>query len=62
LKYDLKKLKSLSDEPSGSSEDARGLKRDIHCLKYELKKLKSVSNENPVVEESVKLKLQVRVI
>jgi hypothetical protein len=45
LKYELKKLKSVSDEPSCASEHVRGLKNDIHCLEYELKKLKSVSND-----------------
>jgi hypothetical protein len=51
LQYESKKLKTVSEEPSGASEEPTGLRRDIPCLKCELKKLKSIASVLPAVEE-----------
>jgi hypothetical protein len=55
-KYKMKKLKTISDESSGTAEELSSLKRGVHCLKYEMTKLKSLSNEIarevPFIEKS----------
>jgi hypothetical protein len=49
-KCELKKLKSVLDDPRHASGDLNGMKCDIYCLKYALAKPKIVSNENPIAE------------